>query len=58
MRDRKRDLCPRCHGLFGIDPYSDRTVRGGTWYVARCHNCGHVEDVFVPRRSKMKKQAD
>lgn len=58
MRDRKRDLCPKCGGRFGVDPYSDRTVIGGTWYVAKCHNCGHVEDVFVPRRAKIKKQTD
>ena len=52
MRDRKADRCPRCGGKFVPDPYSDRTVPGGTWYVVRCRNCGHVEDVFKPRRSK------
>ena len=42
MRDRKADRCPRCGGKFVPDPYSDRTVPGGTWYVVRCRNCGHV----------------
>ena len=50
MRDRRHDLCPKCGGAMRRVQYSERTVRGGMWYEARCHNCGHVEDVFVPRR--------
>lgn len=55
MRNRKRDLCPRCGGRFAPDPFSDRTVPGGTWFIAKCSNCGHVENVFVPRRRKEQK---
>lgn len=53
MRLREADRCPRCGGWMRAVPGSDRTVRGGTWYVVRCGNCGHVVwDAFKPRRSK------
>lgn len=51
MRDRRRDSCPRCGAGMTIVPDSERTVRGGAWYVMRCRMCGHVVwDVFRPRR--------
>jgi len=44
--------CPRCEGWMRVVPGSDRTVRGGTWYVMRCNQCGHVKwDCFKPKRN-------
>jgi len=50
MRDRKRDLCPKCGGKMREVEYSQRTVPSGTWYEIVCPRCLHRADVFKPRR--------
>lgn len=49
---KRAELCPRCGGEMRPVKGSDRTVRGGMWYVKVCPNCLHRADVFVPRRSR------
>lgn len=54
MRDRKRDLCPKCGNIMNVVDHSQRTVPGGIWYVSMCPNCLHRADVFKPRRTDVR----
>lgn len=46
--------CPRCNGEMQEVDGSDRTVRGGEWYVLRCNRCLFSMDGWRPRRTVKK----
>lgn len=43
--------CPRCGGSMRMVEGSDRTVKGGEWYVIRCDRCLFSMDEWRPRRT-------
>ena len=47
MRDRRRDLCPRCGHRMTELAESLRSVRGGMWVEVYCPNCLHRADRFI-----------